>query len=211
MKICAFLNEKGGVGKSSLCISLAAALYRTGHRVVIVDTDPQGTARDWRAAAPERDDLPPVVALDRPEIFAQSIKTLAADIALIDTPAKAEKMAATVVRLADLALLPVQPSAADVWASAAAVKLIRAKLDIGGQINAAFVATRVLGNSRIGREIRAGQWNEYGIPLLETWISNRVSYAESLGDGGTVFDTADSAAKAEIESLIRELESKEWL
>ena len=130
MRVVAVVNEKGGAGKSTLSINLAAALARQGRKVVIVDADPQGTARDWREATPEDMDMPPVVALDRPELLLSSLKTLSGDVLIIDTPAKAERMSANVIRVADVALIPVQPSAADVWASAATVKLIQSKRDV---------------------------------------------------------------------------------
>lgn len=211
MKIVALLNEKGGAGKSTLAINLACALHRQGRRVVLIDADTQGTARDWREASPEGLDLPPVVPLDRPEVLLASIKTLNAEIAVIDTPAKAEKMSANVVRIADVALIPVQPSGADVWASAAAVKLVQQKRDVGGQIAAAFVATRVSSATNLSQEILRGDWNEYGIDMMSQSISNRVSYAQALSDGVSLYETKDGQAKAEIELLIQEMEAAEWL
>ena len=211
MKIIALLNEKGGSGKSTIAINLACALHRDGRRVVLIDADPQGTARDWREASPTDVDLPPVVALDRPEMLLSSIKTLAADIAVIDTPAKAEKMSANVVRIAHIAIVPVQPSAADVWASAAAVKLIQSKRDVGGEIEAAFLATRVSGTTNLSREILRGEWNEYGIDMLSQSVSNRVSYAQSLSDGVSVYQTRDGQAKAEIDLIVKEMEVAGWL
>ena len=208
MKVVALLNEKGGSGKSTIALNLACALHRQGRRVVLIDADPQGTARDWREASPADVDLPPVVVLDRPELLLSSIKTLSADIAIIDTPAKAEKMSANVVRIANVAIIPVQPSAADVWASAAAVKLIQSKRDIGGLIDAAFLATRVSGSTNLSKEILKGDWNEYGIEMLDQAVSNRVSYAQSLSDGVSVYETRDGQAKAEIDLIVQELEAE---
>ncbi|MDA8095279.1 MAG: AAA family ATPase [Betaproteobacteria bacterium] len=211
MKIIALLNEKGGSGKSTCAINLACALHRSGRQVILIDADPQGTARDWREASPAATDLPPVIVLDRPELLLTSIKTLVAEIIVIDTPAKAEKMSANVVRIADVAIIPVQPSGADVWASAAAVKLIQGKRDIGGTIDAAFLPTRVSSSTNLSRDILAGDWNEYGLDMLDTAVSNRVSYAQALTDGVSVYETRDGLAKAEIDLIVKELEEAAWL
>lgn len=211
MKIIALLNEKGGSGKSTVAINIACALHRAGRNVVLIDADPQGTARDWREASPDGANLPPVVVLDRPELLLSSIKSIAADIAVIDAPAKAEKMAANIVRIADVAIIPVQPSGADVWASAAAVKLVMAKRDVGGTIEAAFLPTRVASNTNLSKDMIAGTWNEYGLDMLDTAISNRVSYAQAMTDGLSVFETRDGQAKAEIDFVIKEMEDAGWL
>ena len=93
MKIIAIVNEKGGTGKSTISTNLATALHRRGSKVVLIDADPQGTARDWREGSPEGANLPPVIALDRPQML-NSISALDADYVVIDGPAKAEAMAA---------------------------------------------------------------------------------------------------------------------
>ena len=204
------MNEKGGSGKSTLATNLATALHRRGKRVVLVDADPQGTARDWRAASPPDADLPPVVALDRPQLLA-SIPSLAADFVVIDTPAKAEAMAAGVVRVANLALIVIQPSGADVWASAATVKLVQQKLDVGGQIDVAFLVNRTSGTTKLSKLIKSGDWNEYGFDQLEATLGNRVAFAQALTDGVSVYDLQDALAKAEVDAVISELEAARWL
>lgn len=212
MKIIALLNEKGGTGKSTLATNLATALHRQGKRVVLIDADPQGTARDWRAQSPEGFDLPPVLAIDRPQMLASSLKAVSADIAIIDAPAKAESMAAAIVRAAHVALVVIQPSAADVWASAAAVKLIQAKRAVGGEIEAAFLVNRVSGNTTISKTIIDGAWNDYeGIEQLTTTIGSRVVFANAMAAGLSVLDMADAAAKNEILNIIKEMEAAQWL
>lgn len=210
MKIIAVLNEKGGTGKSTVAINLATALHRRGRRVVLIDADPQGTARDWRAASPEGVDLPAVVALDRPQLLT-SISTLAADIVVIDTPAKAESMAASVIRVAHTALVVIQPSGADVWASAATVKLIRQKVDIGGQIDAAFLINRASSSTKLSKLIRDGDWNDYGLDQLDSTLGNRVAFAQALTDGVSVYDLHDASAKTEFDAVLTELEAARWL
>ena len=212
MKIIALLNEKGGTGKSTIATNLATALHRQGKRVVLIDADPQGTAHDWRAQSPDGFDLPPVLAIDRPQMLASSLKAVSADIAIIDAPAKAESMAAAIVRAAHVALVVIQPSAADVWASAAAVKLIQAKRAIGGEIEAAFLVNRVSGKTTISKTIIDGAWNDYeGIEQLTTTIGNRVVFANAMAAGLSVLDMADAAAKSEILNIIKEMEAAQWL
>lgn len=211
MKIIATLNEKGGTGKSTIATNLATALHRQGKRVVLIDADPQGTARDWRAASPEGIDLPPVIAIDRAQMLASSLAGVSADIAVIDSPAKAESMAAAIVRVAHVALLVIQPSGADVWASAAAVRLIQARRDAGGEIDAAFLVNRASGNTKLSRLIKEGDWNEYGIEQMASTVGNRIAFAQALTDGVSVLDLADAAAKQEILNLITEMEAANWL
>ena len=212
MKIVAIINEKGGTGKSTIATNMATALHRQGHRVVLIDADPQGTARDWRAASPADADLPPVIAIDRPQMLASSLGAVAADIAIIDAPAKAESMAAAIIKAAHIALVVIQPSAADVWASAAAVKLIQAKRAIGGEVEAAFLVNRASGNTTISKTIIEGSWNDYeGIEQLTTTIGNRVVFANAMAAGLSVLDMTDTIAKTEIFNIIKELEAAQWL
>ena len=188
MKILALLNEKGGTGKSTLATNLATALHRAGKRVVLLDADPQGTARDWRAASPEGADLPPVLAADRPPLLTSSLTGLNADIAVIDAPAKAESMSAAIVKASHVALLVIQPSGADVWASGAAVKLIESKRELGGAIDAAFLVNRASGSTKLSKLIKDGSWNEYeGIEQLDATVGNRAVWGllvfSAISDG----------------------------
>lgn len=212
MKIIAVINEKGGSGKTTVATNLATALHRSGKKTVLVDADPQGSARDWRDASPENADLPPVLGIDRPQMLTSSLATLSDyDFVVIDGPAKAEAMANAIVRHADVALIVIQPSGVDLWASAATVKVVRSKIELGGAIDAAFLVNRASSSTKLSKLVQEGEWNEYGIEQLDSVIGNRIAFAQALTDGVSVYDLADGQAKAEIDLLIQELENAKWV
>ena len=212
MKIISVLNEKGGTGKSTVATNLATVLHRQGKRVVLLDCDPQGTARDWRDASPEGADLPPVLGVDRPQMLASSLNGINAEIAIIDSPAKAESMSAAIVRASHVALLVIQPSGADLWASGAAVKLIQAKREMGGEIDAAFLVNRTSGATKLSKLVKSGEWNTYeGIEKLESSIGNRAVFATAMTDGQSVLDYSDAKAKEEVQAVVQELKEAKWL
>ena len=211
MKIIATLNEKGGSGKTTIAINLAAALHRQGKRVVIVDADPQGTATDWRAATRADIDMPMVVPVHRHQDLEGVVNGLTADYVLIDSPAKAAQMAAAVIRIANVALIVLQPSGPDVWATASTVKLIQAHINAGGKIDAAFLINRATSNSRLAKQIKEDEWNSYGIDQLTTVVGNRVAFAQAATYGVSVFEQPDPQAQTEIINIIKELEAAKWL
>ena len=151
------------------------------------------------------------MAIDRAPNLVGALKTLDADFAVIDSPAKAGDMTAAVVSAADVALIVLQPSGADVWASAAAVRLVKQKVAIGGKIDAAFLVNRAAGNTRLAKLIKDGDWNEYGLDQMSSVIGNRAAFAQAMTDGLSVFDLADQNARNEINNVINELEAAKWL
>ena len=114
-KIIVVLNQKGGVGKTTLTSNLGKAFEQSGLSVLLVDSDPQGSLRDWNEAS--GGDVLPVVGLDR-ETLAKDMEAIKGqyDIILIDGAPQSGKLAAAAIKAANLVLIPVTPSPYDVWA-----------------------------------------------------------------------------------------------
>src|SRR3954464_4436937 len=155
MKTISLLNPKGGCGKTTISTHLARAFHDRGAKVLLVDSDPQGSSSDWHAA---REDNPvPLLAYGRPENM-KALPSVAApyDYVFIDGAAKLEGMIAAAVKVSDAVLIPVQPSPYDLWAASDLVDLIRARQEVtDGRPRAAFLISRAVKNTRLGSEVTA--------------------------------------------------------
>lgn len=205
MTILAILNPKGGSGKTTLSTNLARSLHEQDQRILLVDSDPQGSARDWHAAT-ETNPLP-LVSLDR----ANNIKTLGSiadgyDWVIIDGAAKLEDIIASAIKVADMVLIPVQPSPYDIWAASDLVDFIKARQEVtDGTPRAAFVITRMIEGTKLGQEIDAAL-EEYGFPVMQTRITQRQVYPQTAAEGLSVYDAQNPKAVAEVKALMQEVQ-----
>ena len=207
MQVIAVLNQKGGSGKTTIATHIARALQLSGANVLLVDSDPQGSARDW-AAVKEEQTLT-VVGIDRPTID-RDIKNIAhQDFVIIDGAPQASDLAISAIKAANFILIPVQPSPYDIWATAALVDLVKQRIEMtDGKLQAAFVVSRAIKGTKIGSEVAAAL-EGYGLPVLESRITQRVSYPSTAAIGTTILDNEPgSDGAAEIYALINEIKKK---
>jgi len=198
-------NQKGGVGKTTLSLHLAHYFTTTGARVLVVDADPQGSARDWLQA---RDTPAPftLVGLDRPTVH-RDIENLLRDydVVVIDAPPRVTDIARSAILAADLVIIPVQPSPLDVWAAQDTVRLVNDAIVYKEALRSVFAINREIVNTAIGRDVSSAL-GETQVPVLSSHIAQRVAFAESLANGQTVFETkTDAKAVAEIRALGAEI------
>ena len=198
-------NQKGGVGKTTLAVHISHALSEKGSSVLLVDADPQGSARDWAAA---RDGSPPftVVGLDRPTIH-RDLPEMAKnyDHVVIDGPPRVSELARSAIAAADIVIIPVQPSPYDVWAAQEVIDLIKEATVFKENLISVFAINRKIVNTAIGRDVVEALYG-FGMQVLKAQVCQRVPFAESAATGRTVLesDPKGQAAK-EITALTNEL------
>lgn len=203
--IVAFLNQKGGVGKTTLAVHIATAFAQRGRKVLLVDADPQGSSLDWSASR-QTEPLFPVIGLPTKTLHKEMPAHLANyDDIIIDGPPRVNELARSAIIAADIVIVPVQPSPYDVWAVKEIVDLLSEAAVFKETQKSAFVINRKIVNTAIGRDV-VEALASYQLPVLNAQISQRVTFAESATQGSTVLEVApQSAASTEINRLADEL------
>ena len=207
MKVIAVLNQKGGSGKTTIATHLARALQLQGSSVLLVDSDKQGSARDWSAV--NESNPVTVIGLDRPTLDRDLKNISDKDFVVIDGSPQATDLAVSAIKAADFVLIPVQPSPYDIGATSDLVDLVKQRIEMtDNKLKSAFVVSRAIKNTKIGSEV-SEVLIEYGLPVLNAKIVQRIAYPNSAAIGKTVFETESktSDAVAEMNALATEVKS----
>jgi len=203
-------GQKGGVGKSTTAIGLAAEWLCRGRTVLLVDTDPQQTVTTWAALAEEAGHRAPVVRVLAASKLARELPRMAAafDVTIVDTPPRQVEVQAHAMAVADFALLPSLPGAHDLWALFQSMEAVAAEMKRRPAMRAGLLLNR--SNTRtVAARNAIEQLGRQGVALLNTRLSDRVdhTYASAAGQGVTVYAPRSEAAR-EIRQLCNELEER---
>lgn len=208
--VFAVSNQKGGTGKTTLSMNLAAGLATRG-RTLIVDADPQGSAGQWAGLAPDQRPFPLSVITVAGNL-AREINRFRQDYqyVVIDCPPTLEtEITRQAMSASDTILIPVQPSPIDLWASVRLARTIEQIKQGKPQLQAFIVLNQVEPRNALSRAMQQAL-AEFDIPSLNSVLRRRAIYRTSALEGASVFciGKRGESAAAEITSIIEELLQK---
>ena len=192
MQVGSVIAQKGGTGKTTLCLGTACAAAADGLSTVVVDLDPQATAASWS----DRRDVPsPAVVSAQPPRLGRILEAAAAqgvDLAVLDTAPRAEQGAIAAARAAHLVLVPCRPAVYDIETVATTVDLVHAV--------ARDVPMLCVLNGVPPRGPRQGQARmvlaQLGVPVCDASIGLRaaIDYAAAAGQSAQEYEPRGKAA-----------------
>jgi chromosome partitioning protein len=199
-------NSKGGVGKSTLAVLLAAWLHERGRTVILADCDPQRSSSEWmREAVPGIK----IVRLAGPDEVLNKLPRLdkEADYVIADGPGSNTETSRALLLRADLAVVPCKASMLEVRALAQATQVLKQARDIRkGPPKAKIVLTMIGKNYRLTQDMKTAA-AALKLSLTDTALTHRQAYADAPGQGTVVWKMGARARDAakEIDQLFREL------
>lgn len=215
MKVLAFVGQKGGTSKTTCAVSVASEMLARGERVLVIDADPQNSARTWIGLGVRLGHAMPTAAsmgAEMAEPGQLDVLSGAYDTVVIDCPSRIDDKVGATMRSAlmfaggvgGIAVLPCGPSSMDVWALADTLETVKAaqglRPDLKGYVLIAKKTKRtILGDS--SRQVLDG----CGLPVLSTELHHRMAYQEAPAAGLGVAQYTKGAAAAEIVALVDEL------
>jgi chromosome partitioning protein len=199
-------NSKGGVGKSTFAVHLAAWLHEQGHRVTLADCDTQQSSSEWiREAVPEVK----AVRLDSPDVILSELPILNSDTDYVvaDGPGSQTETSRALLLRADLAIVPCKASMLEVRALAKATEVLRVSQDIRAGLPKAIIVLSMVGkNYRLTKDMKDAA-SALNLPMVSRAMILRQIYADAPGQGAVVWNMGSRAREAaeEVDHIFREI------
>jgi len=208
--IVAIANVKGGVGKTTTSINLAAALAEKGNHVLLVDADPQKSTVKWRASTQEDKNFS-VIALPDPVLRKEIPKVgKSYDYVLIDCPPggvlEDQKITRAALLISELCIVPLTPSGLDYAATTDMNVLLDLAIEYNPGMDTRVLVNRKQARTKLGDNAREAAVDIYKRPAFETQISQKVAIAEATLTGQTILEYAPNTDSADAyRSLAKEV------
>ncbi len=208
-KTIGLIQVKGGAGRSTIATNLAGALSKQG-KTALIDCDmPQGSSASWFAIREQQGkakNLTLATAEDHKQMVQQhEALTGSHDFVVIDCPPRIEQITMAATVLADLALIPIGASAAEIWATSDVLATVEAAKKIKPDADARLVWNRYRAATSSAQELASAVREQLGLPEMATKIGLRVAFSDAFAQGLTVMEWSDRAAKEELAELLAEV------
>ena len=203
MSIIAFVNQKGGCGKSTCSVHLAAFLLSLHHKnVLLIDADAQQSSSLWAKAL----SIPYATIGDADDLF-DSLPGLAkkCDFLIVDGPGSYNEVTKSILTRADLALIPCQPTGLDLASSNKIIRALRQAQELrAGLPNAYIFLNRAVKGTLLLRESQRAL-KDLGIAIASSVIHQRQAIADAPSQGSTVWQMPAVDAARDFELLFEEV------
>lgn len=205
MPIIALVGNKGGAGKTTLSVNLAAGLARQAS-VAVVDADPQGSAYQWSAFSPSDNVIPVFEASDNLVLQAGRLLEKYQYVIFDCPPSVHAPQTTAVLKFSNVALIPVQPSPVDLWATVHIEEAVTMARDVNPELRALLVINQLESRTVLSRLVREALI-EIDLPVANTALRRRAIYRSSAIEGKSVFDMGRRGQDAadELDQLIIEV------